>query len=426
MEVRIPDCFPGMRTSLRLDGRFQGIFIPMSFSVLFLVLSSVLFVGGMVVTFWIHSQYRLESVPNNAMLSDSGDELPMISVIVPARNEARNIRRCVESLFVQTYQNFEIIVVNDHSTDATGQILGEIEEEVKQEPDKRHTALLHILQGKELPDGWAGKPHALVQGADAARGEWLCFIDADTFAEPQLLSATYATARAKNVDLFTILTAQELGTFWEKVILPLVFTALSVGFPAERVNNPDKPDAIANGQFILIRQEAYEVVGGHRAVYNQIAEDKALADVVKRHGYRLFVADGRALAITRMYTSLAEIWEGWTKNIFLGMQDRLGLLLFGALVGLLAALLLPVWLAGGIVWAAQVGGLISWVVAAQAVLLWATLLWVRARASMAFKISPLYAFTLPLGAFVFSAMMIASTYKVISGQGVNWKGRTYA
>lgn len=349
----------------------------------------------------------------------------MISVIIPARNEARNIRRCVESLLVQTYPNFEIIVVNDRSSDATGQILEEIAQGLSQGANNQ-TSPLRVLQGEELPKGWAGKPHVLVQGTEVAGGKWLCFIDADTFAEPQLLSATYATARAKNIDLFSILTAQELGTFWEKVILPLVFTALSVGFPAERVNDPDKPDAIANGQFILIRREAYEAVGGHRAVHDQIAEDKALADVVKRSGYRLFVADGRALANTRMYTSLSEIWEGWTKNIFLGMQDRLGLLLFGAIVGLIAALLLPVWLAAGIIWAAQVEGLLSMVVVTQAVLLWATLLGVRARASMAFNISPLYAFTLPLGAFVFSAMMIASTYKVISGQGVTWKGRTYA
>ena len=349
----------------------------------------------------------------------------MISVIIPARNEARNIRRCVESLLVQTYPNFEIIVVNDRSSDATGQILEEIAQGLSQGANNQ-TSPLRVLQGEELPKGWAGKPHVLVQGAEAACGKWLCFIDADTFAEPQLLSATYATAREKNIDLFSILTAQELGTFWEKVILPLVFTALSVGFPAERVNDPAKPDAIANGQFILIRREAYEAVGGHRAVYDQIAEDKALADVVKKSGYQLFVADGRALANTRMYTSLAEIWEGWTKNIFLGMQDRLGLLLFGAIVGLIAALLLPVWLAAGIIWATQVEGLLSTVVATQAVLLWATLLGVRARASIAFKISPLYAFTLPLGAFVFSAMMIASTYKVISGQGVTWKGRTYA
>jgi chlorobactene glucosyltransferase len=405
--------------------RFQGIFISMSVAIFFLVLSSILFVAGMVVTFWIHGQYGLEKVPEQTNLTGFGESLPLISVIIPARNEARNIRRCVESLLVQTYPNYEIIVVNDRSTDATGQILEEIEQAGRGATNSQ-AASLRVLQGEELPDGWAGKPHVLVQGAEAANGEWLCFIDADTFAGPQLLSAAFETAMAKNVDLFTILTAQELGTFWEKVILPLVFTALSVGFPAERVNDPDEPDAIANGQFILVRRDAYTAVGGHQAVYNQIAEDKALADVFKRKGYRLFVADGRDLASTRMYTSLAEIWEGWTKNIFLGMRDRLGLLLFGAVVGLIAALLLPVWLAGGIAWAVQVGGWLSKVVAIESVILWVTLLWVRGRASKAFAISPLYAFTLPLGAFVFSAMMIVSTYRVVSGQGVTWKGRTYA
>jgi hypothetical protein len=119
------------------------------------------------------------------------------------------------------------------------------------------------------------------------------------------------------------------------------------------------------------------------------------------------------------------MWEGWTKNIFLGMRDRLGLLLFGGVVGVLGALALPLWLIAGVAWFAVTGSPVSAVVAAEAALLWAYLLWIRARVARAMEISPLYALTLPLGALVFTAMMFASAVNVLSGKGVTWKGRTY-
>src|SRR4030065_275908 len=160
----------------------------------------------------------------------------MISVIIPARNEARNISRCVQALFRQTYPNFEILVIDDRSSDKTLELLTELKKE-----DER----LHILPGTEMPTGWAGKPHALVQGAAAAHGEWLCFMDSDTFAEPALLWSAHSPAIAHEADMFSILTEQELGSFWERTILPLVFLGLSFGFPAERVNDPTKPDALS-------------------------------------------------------------------------------------------------------------------------------------------------------------------------------------
>jgi chlorobactene glucosyltransferase len=383
----------------------------------YLVLAStLLFLSGVAVTYLLHSRYQLKIVvPEGVPLPPDPPEL--ISVIVPARNEARNIHRCVLALLAQTYPNYEIIVVDDRSSDETPAILAALQQE--------HPGRIQVVEGGDLPSGWAGKPHALQLGAQNAGGDWLCFVDADTFANPDLLAAALTTARSQQADLFTLLTDQELGSFWEKVILPLVFTALSFGFPAEQVNDPSRPEAIANGQFILIRRAVYTAVGGHAAIRDQIAEDKALAQQVKRRGYRLIVADGRRVASTRMYTRFAEIWEGWTKNIFLGMRDRLGLLLFGAFVGLVAALLLPVWLLGGLYWFLSTGAASAALVAIQALALWAYLTYWRVRASLAFKISPLYAFTLPLGAFIFTAMMFASAFRVLSGQGVTWKGRTY-
>jgi chlorobactene glucosyltransferase len=391
-----------------------------------LILSTVAFFLALLVTWWLHGGHELEVVVTPAALPPD-QQAPQISVIIPARNEARNIRRCLAALLAQDYPSYEIIAVDDRSTDETPSILRQLQDEQAQRAgqDSLAPAPLQVVEGAELPSTWAGKPHALHQGVALASGEWFCFIDADTFAEPELLSSAYLTAAGHGAHMFSMLTRQELLTFWERTILPLVFVALGVGFPARRVNDPSQPVAIANGQFILIRRDVYEATGGHAAVKHRIDEDRALAQTVKGAGYRLLIANGWQVATTRMYTSFSEIWEGWTKNIFLGMRDQLGLLSFGALVGLLGALALPAWLLLGLLWLLGGGGLVAGIVTAQALLVWAALLYSRAQACRAFGISQAYAFTLPLGAFMLTAMMFASTFKVLSGRGVSWRGRTY-
>jgi chlorobactene glucosyltransferase len=382
-----------------------------------LVLSTLACLIGIVIVTWLHNQAHMDVIVPPLPAPHSG---PRISVIVPARNEGRNIRRCVESLLAQTYPDFELIVLDDRSTDATSEILRGFAS-----LDNRLT----VLSGAELPPGWAGKPHALFQAAQAARGEWLCFVDADTFAAPQALASVYARAQATRADLFTIMTGQEVTTFWERVTLPVVFTALSVGFSPRRVNDPSRKDAIANGQFILIKRSVYDAVGEHAALKDSIVEDRDLAVLVKGAGFRLVLADGRQVAQTRMYTSLSELWEGWTKNIFLGLSGSAGLLLLGALgafLSLVAALVLPLWTLAGLAWWAAAPASAAWLVAAEAALLWGWLVFWRVRVLRDMEIPAWYALTIPLGAGLFAAMLFASTWKVLSGQGVTWKGRRYS
>jgi chlorobactene glucosyltransferase len=326
----------------------------------------------------------------------------------------------VEALLAQTYPNFEIIVLDDRSTDSTPEILSRLSAS-----DSR----IKIIDGSDLPLGWAGKPFALTQAAAAAHGEWLCFVDADTFVTPDALAAVYVKVLETQADLFTIMTHQIMGTFWERTVLPLVMLALSVGFSPSKVNDPERKDAIANGQFIFIKRSVYEAVGGHEAIKSSIVEDKDLAVLVKGKGYRLIVADGREVASTRMYTSLAEMWEGWTKNIYLGLRDDHELLLlgvFGAFLAFTAALLLPAWVIWGVVLTVAGSGLNGSVVLIEAMALWAYLLFWRVRASQGIGIPGWYALTLPLGAGVFAAMMVTSAWNVLSGKGVTWKGRTYS
>jgi chlorobactene glucosyltransferase len=383
---------------------------------IYFYISSAIFVGGIFIVYWLHNQYHLDIVVEPTPPPSSA---PLISVCVPARNEERNIRACLESILGQDYPNFEVIVLDDRSTDKTPEILQRLAPQ-----DKR----LKIIHGADLSTGWAGKPHALFQASSAARGDWLCFVDADTFLSPNTLSACYTKATGTRADMFTIMTFQILGSFWEKVVMPIVMTALSVGFSPRKVNDPDSKDAIANGQFILIKRAVYDAIGGHESVKDQIVEDKAISEQVKWNGYRLIVANGYSVARTRMYTSLAEMWEGWTKNIYLGLRDRPSLVLlgiFGAFLALVAALLLPLWPLFGFIWYLQSGGWLALAVIAMAFLFWTIVIYARSRVSIGMGISPWYSLTLPLGAAVFAAMMLTSTWRVLSGKGVTWKGRIY-
>ena len=382
-------------------------------------ISTLALLLGLAIIYWVHSHHSMDIRVPTVRPPGEG---PLISVCVPARNEQRSIRRCVESILAQDYPNFKVIVLDDRSTDSTPELLRKLAER-----DGGHRLL--VLHGAELPTGWAGKPHALHQAAQAAHGEWLCFIDADTFLAPGTLSSVLAKALETRADLFTIMTFQELDSFWEKTVMPLVMTALSVGFSPRRVNDPSRRDAIANGQFILIRRSVYEKLGGHAAIRDKIVEDKALSERVKWNGYRLVVADGSGLARTRMYTSLPEMWEGWTKNVYLGLSDRPSLVMLGvlgALLLLITCLVLPLWPLLGLYLFLHGGGWPAGMVVLEALLLWGALLGVRAAAARGMGLPAWWALTTPLGAGVFAAIMLVSAWKVLSGRGVTWKGRQYS
>lgn len=382
----------------------------------YIITSSILFIAALIIIRWIHNQYHLDIIVTPA---PPPADAPLISICIPARNEENNIRNCVESALAQDYPNLEVIVLDDRSADSTLTQLKEIASQ-----DSR----LLPISGSDLPEGWAGKPHALFQASAVARGEWLCFVDADTFLAPQAISSCYAKAAETKADLFTTMNEQVLGSFWEKVVMPLVMTALSVGFSPRKVNDPNTRDAIANGQFIFIRRAVYDSIGGHEKVKDQIVEDKAISEQVKWNGHRLIVADGRQLIRTRMYTSLPTMWEGWTKNIYLGLRDHPSMLLlgaFGALLALLAALFLPIWPLLGFIWYFKDGGWMALGVLIQALIVWGWLIHIRGIVAHEMKISRWYALTTPLGAGIFAAMMLTSAWKVVSGQGVTWRGRKY-
>jgi glycosyltransferase involved in cell wall biosynthesis len=242
----------------------------------------------------------------------TASEFPLISVIIPARNEEANLRTCLASLLSQTGVAFEIIVVDDHSTDRTAEI-------AKSFPAVR------LLEAGPLPLGWTGKNNAVITGARAARGEWLLFTDADTVHLPGSLSSALKEAQDNHADLLSYSPEQIAVTFWEMAVLPVVFAELARQYPPSKVSDPNSPEAAANGQYILIRRETYDAIDGHAAVADQILEDVALARAVKKSGRKIRFRYAGDAVRTRMYRNLTQLREGWTKNLTLLFPNPGGL-----------------------------------------------------------------------------------------------------
>jgi chlorobactene glucosyltransferase len=351
-----------------------------------------------------------------------------VSVIVPARDEALNIVRCLRSLAASEHPDFEIIVVDDRSDDLTAELARSV--------PRGNARRIMVVDGEPLPDGWLGKPWACHQGYRSARGRLLLFTDADTTHGRALLARAVAGLEEEDADLLTVAGRQLMETFWERLVQPQIFLLMLLRFPDfERVARNDRwRDAIANGQFLLFRREAYEAIGGHRAVQDEVAEDLALAQHVKRAGLRLRVRSAEHDLETRMYRSLAQLVEGWSKNIVMGglqafprwlrplvppvsFLGGVGLWLLAPSVLALGAVGAGLGLPRDMVGSMGGGDLLVWATTVYAIsaVLWS--LWTR-KMGGPFYLGPLY----PLGAAVGSYIFLRAWLR---GRSVEWKGRRY-
>jgi chlorobactene glucosyltransferase len=346
------------------------------------------------------------------------DQLPFISVIVPARNEGTKVGRCLESLANQNYPHYEVIAIDDRSVDQTGTIIKEIA--------AKYEHVRHV-SGQEAPPGWIGKCNALVRGVKYANGQWYLFTDADTCHTPESLRFAVSYALEHNAELISFMPVQELGSFWEKVVMPVLLGSFLCGDPMNTINDRTNDRAYAYGQYILVRRDVYEAVGGHAAVHDQILDDISFARVVKEHGFHIMAADGRLLYKVRMYTDLETLWQGWTKNLFALIECQvIYLLLVIALinlavvgpfvqVGMIASMMLspepvPQLPALAVMTAAELGLLYAWY---------------RRCAEHYTGVGALHFLLLPLGSLTVSVLYLHSAYLVLSKTKVSWKGRQY-
>lgn len=330
---------------------------------------------------------------------------PKVSIIVPARNEEANLATCLESLVTQTGVNFELIVVDDHSTDRTREIAASVAE--------KYPSTVRVLEAAPLPAGWTGKNNAVITGVHQTRGEWLLFTDADTVHLPGSLERALSEAGEHRADMLSYSPEQIAVTFWEMAVLPVVFTELARQYPPRKVSDPNSPIAAANGQYILIKREAYDAVGGHAAVAGEILEDVALARAVKASGRKLRFRYADDAVRTRMYRNFRQLRDGWTKNLALLFPNP----------GWLAMKTLFQW---AIPWSIAViqGLLVSrswwWSPIFVSSILW--LKWRLKRANFTSNITLLGAvFGMPM----FTYLLLRSKRAHSKGR-VPWKGRTYS
>jgi len=234
------------------------------------------------------------------------DSHPTVSAIVPARNEEATIAAAIESLAAQP-EIKEIIVINDQSTDGTAGALQQL---------SLRYAQLRVIETKDLPVGWVGKNHAASLGAAQATGDWLLFTDADGVHLPGSTAHALADAAQTGAGLVSYSPEQETRTWWEKALIPFVYTRLSHKYFYDEVSHPDSPAAAASGQYLLIRRQEYVRIGGHAAVAGEVLEDVALARLAKQAGVRLYFASGHGIMRVRMYRTFGAMWQGWTKNLY--------------------------------------------------------------------------------------------------------------
>ena len=230
-----------------------------------------------------------------------------ISAIVPARNEEAVIAACVRSLANQL-EIAEIVVVNDQSTDRTAEIVRGLLSEIDR---------LRMVETKSLPDGWLGKNHAAWTGARQASKRWLLFTDADAELLPDAAARALQIAGEAGVALVSFSPEQITKTWYEKSLVPFVYCRLARYFSYKEINDPKSSAAAANGQFLMIRRDAYDAIGGHESIAGEILEDVALAREAKSLGYRIWFEPGKGIVRARMYRSFDEMWEGWKKNLYL-------------------------------------------------------------------------------------------------------------
>jgi chlorobactene glucosyltransferase len=344
-----------------------------------------------------------------------GSDAPLVSVLVPARNEQhRVLADCIRSILAQDYANFEVIAVNDRSTDSTVEIL-----ETLAKSDER----LRVIKGEELPGGWLGKPYAMQQAFDHARGEWILATDADMIFDKAALRTAVESTLEANGDAMSLVPHFEAGSFWERVMIPTwawVFLLFTLVY---RVRNPRSAGAVGIGGFFLMRRSVLVDVGGYEALKNEVMEDVRLAEMIKHSGARLVTEYAPELLKTRMYRNFGEMWECSTKNWFSGMKFSLPFALAGV-VSMYSMCLVPplIALASGIAIAAGMSGDL-WLLLIPAVSSWVLQVLVLAVASISSKVSPAYALTAPLGLSLLYAMLFDSSMRITTGKGVTWKGR---
>ncbi len=344
---------------------------------------------------------RLDPAPPTS----PSETLPRVSVVIAARNEELDLPATLDGLLAQDYPNLEVIVAEDSSTDGTGAVI-----------DARASRVRRANPGP-LPSGWVGKSWACWNGARAATGEWILFMDADVRTHPSAVRTTVEWALRERADLATIAPQVEMQSFWERLVLPFYIQVVVTYFRAPHVNRPHSRAAMANGQFWLTPRSVYFALGGHEAIRSIVLEDIAMARRYRAAGRNLRLAWAPKLAQTRMYRNRAELFEGLLKNVH-GTEFSASRLV-GSIAGLVGLFLLPLGLlplglvTGDLVLTGM-GGFLYFALFGKHVV------FTRAVGSKA-----VYGLLFPVAVAYYVVLLATSLGRGLRKKPVAWKGRGY-
>ena len=376
-----------------------------------------------------HKVFFRDTLNAATLLPDPAD-WPAVTVIVPARNEAAMLPRTIPTICQQDYPHLRVIVVDDQSDDATPQILAQL---------KSHHPNLQTTRAADRPPGWVGKPWAVAQGVDRANSlnpeprplnpdDLLLFTDADIEYHPAALRQAVRLLASGPYDLVSLFPQLHFSCAAERVGLTGLVTVLALGYPAGVVNNPKSKQALAAGGFILVRRSAYESVGGHAAVKDQVIEDINLARALKSAGARLHIRLTDDLLTTRMYEDLPDLWEGLAKNAYAGVNHRPDKFIVGSLLGLLIAVLPPLYFVASLIIALlryPETPPILWAIVALAASINLLMYAIHRRTIRHFRLPTWHAWLMPLSLGFYQLIALHSVYQHLFKGGAVWKGRRY-
>ena len=397
---------------------------------------------GVIAFFWVFhglrvawGLVRLPWLKDFAPLADA--ECPRISLLFAARDEEEKLPGALATLATIDYPNLEIIAVDDRSADATGRILDEFaltglktghyngsddrgDAEVRLAGLKPggytggEQARFRVVHVTALPPGWLGKPHALQKAYEASSGEWLLFTDADVRFAPDALRRAAAVVKQKNLDHFTLFGDVEMVGFWETVVITFFGLAFHIAHDPYQVSNPHSRAYVGVGAFQLMKRSAYEACGTHRRLAMEVVDDVKLGKLVKQVGLRSGVGVAQDAVVIRWHAGVGNLIRGVTKNFFAALGYNLPLVVV-AISGMWMMNVAPF---VGVIWGH------GWVRALSGIAVVIALAF-HVGVDVAMHVSPLYAFTHPLGAVLFSYMLLRSTVVTLRDGGVTWRGTFY-
>ena len=343
-----------------------------------------------------------------------------LTVVIPAFNEAHNIEACVASVLANQppCRDWSVLVVDDESSDAT------VDNALRAGSAAPHFRLIQAGP-RPVNERWVGKNWACSRAVDQVSSDWLLFIDADVRLKPDALKRALAQALDEQADLLSLAPRLSCGCLAEWMVQPIMASLLGLGFPILETNDPASPVAFAAGPFMLFKASTYAQIGGHRALAGEVVEDLALARAIKGGGYRLRYLLGLDAVDLRMYSDLAALWEGWTKNWFLGLDrdpvKALGAALVVVLMFTVPWLLLPASLL--LLWLQPLLASAWWWVLALASLAILQQLLLRLWTRSNFDVPLSYWWLMGAGGLLVGAIGPVSIWRTRTGRGWTWKGR---